>query len=178
MSRPHPPEKQFTRKEGYSLKKIRIHPDVVIAAVGLVLSLIMFIESLGYPADVARFPKIFLCLFAICMVIILIKGIRLSIAKTKDDSAVDESEWWCKLENTKYPLIVIGFVIVYVLLIRLAGFYIASFVYSIVTMRFFGVKKWKTNILVPAVLLALIYLVFELLLKLKLPGGLLFTGRW
>ena len=91
---------------------------------------------------------------------------------------VDESEWWCKLENTRYPLIVIGFVIVYVLLIRLAGFYIASFVYSIVTMRFFGVKKWKINLLVPAVLLALIYLVFELLLRLKLPGGLLFTGRW
>lgn len=68
--------------------------------------------------------------------------------------------------------VIIG-IIVYVVLLVTAGYYIATIAYLAGALLFLKVKK-QWIVLVIAVLLAVIYPVFTLFLKVPLPKGMLF----
>ena len=59
------------------------------------------------------------------------------------------------------------------LLMHVAGFYIASIGYLVGTLAFLRVPRWHI-VLTVVVMAALIYAVFTLFLKVPLPVGLLF----
>lgn len=61
----------------------------------------------------------------------------------------------------------------YMLLMHVAGFYIASICYLVGTLAFLRVPRWHI-VLTVVVMAALIYAVFTLFLKVPLPVGLLF----
>ncbi|WP_337389342.1 tripartite tricarboxylate transporter TctB family protein, partial [Duodenibacillus massiliensis] len=69
--------------------------------------------------------------------------------------------------------VIIG-IIVYVVLLVTAGYYIATIAYLAGALLFLKVKK-QWIVLVIAVLLAVIYPVFTLFLKVPLPKGMLFS---
>ncbi len=154
-------------------QKIRIHPDVWLAAASLAICVIVWTESAKYPPDVKLFPRLFTVAFAVLTVFILIKGIRLSIAKTKDPDSVPESEFWAKLKTVKYPFILLCLIIGYLVLIHYIGMYLASVVYAVIAMRFFGEKRWLINLGVSVVMAVLLYLLMAVALKVTLPVGVL-----
>lgn len=156
--------------------KIRIHPDVILSVVSLVFVAIMWIECSGYPADVQLFPKLFGGCFAAFSVAILIKGIRRSILKTKDPDAVPESDWWIKLKTLKYPMITVGMIILYMVLVSVVGIYAASIIYSIAAMRYFGEKRLVVLLGVSIGMQVFLYLLMEVALAVTLPRGILFEA--
>ncbi len=150
-------------------KKSRLHPDVVISIVALVFGALLLIEIHGYPDDVKMFPRLFLILFMIFMGITLVNGIRKTLAPEKYDA----SEWWARLDVTRNPILTAVMIVVYVALIGILGFYISTAIYMLVSMYVFGSKKWIVNLVVTASLLVFCFVLFEKLLSVTLPVGLL-----
>ena len=151
-------------------ERVKIHPDVVIAIISIIFATILIKEIGEYPADVKMFPMIFIYIFIMLMIIILIGGIK----KTIKPDMVPEAEWWVKMEVLRSPLITAAFVIIYVALITVIGFYIATLIYLLIAMRFFGEKRWKVNIGVTIGLVVFCYILFDIALSVTLPIGKVF----
>lgn len=154
--------------------KIRIHPDVVIATISILFAVILLIASRKFPDDVRLFPVVFLLFFIAFMAIVLVRGIVKSCAKTRDPEAVSESEWWCKLQTTRNPMITAGFIVVYVALIGIVGFYIASILYMCSAMYYFGSKNMKLNVLISIGTMIFVYGLITWQLSVTLPMGVIF----
>ena len=68
---------------------------------------------------------------------------------------------------------ILGMVVVYLVIMYFAGFYIATLLFMAACLLFLKVPKWQI-LLSTAVILVLVYCAFTLFLKVKLPVGLLF----
>lgn len=134
------------------------------------------LEIRDYPKDVRLFPMVFLLFFLFFMVIVLIRGIKKTVDKTKNAEAVPESEWWCKLETIRNPLITAAFIVVYVALIGIVGFYIASVLYMCSAMYYFGSKKILLNLAISVGTMVFVYALITWQLSVSLPMGLIFEA--
>ena len=161
---------------GEALKKVRIHPDVIVALLMLLAGLGLLAECSTYPADVAMFPRLFIILMEIFLLVVLGKGIHKSVLKTRDDAAIPESEWWCTFGTLKYPIITTAMIIIYVAGINYLGMYLMSIIYSIVGMRFFGEKRWPIILGVSIGMQIFLWALIEWQLGITLPRGVLFKG--
>lgn len=150
----------------------RLHPDVGISIVTILFAALLLFETRTYPDEVRMFPRIFIYIFIGLMVITLVSGIR----KTLSPESANNSEWWCRFEIIRYPLLTGAFVVVYVALINLIGFYISTAVYLLVAMRTFGEKRWKVNLGVAVVILVFCYVLFDRALSVTLPIGMIFKA--
>ncbi len=65
-------------------------------------------------------------------------------------------------------------VVVFAVLLKVLGFYIAMAFLLIAVMYLLGERNPRALVLVPAGILIFIYIVFVVLLKLNMPGGLIF----
>lgn len=156
--------------------KLRIHPDVVISIIAILFSGVLAYEIMDYPQEVRLFPLVFLGFFTLFMVIVLVRGIRKTAAKTENAEAVPESEWWCKWETIRNPLITAAFIIAYVALIGIVGFYIASILYMCSAMYYFGSKRIVLNALISIGTMVFVYALITWQLSVTLPVGLIFEA--
>lgn len=156
--------------------KLRIHPDLIISAVTLLASAFLLFEIADYPDDVRLFPQVFLFIFAFFMLIVFIRGLKKTIRKNRNEEAVPESEWWCKWETVRNPLITAAFIIVYVALIGIIGFYPASILYMVSAMYYFGSKKILRNLLISVCTMVFIYALITWQLSVSLPMGIIFES--
>lgn len=156
--------------------KTRIHPDVIISLIAILFSSVLLFEIADYPQEVRLFPAVFLGFFIVFMLIVLIRGIRKSVAKANNAEAVPESEWWCKWERIRNPLITAAFIVVYVALIGIVGFYIASILYMCSAMYYFGSKKIIKNILISVGTMIFVYALITWQLSVTLPAGIIFES--
>ncbi len=67
----------------------------------------------------------------------------------------------------------VGIMALYVVLINLAGYLIATLVFCLLQFRISGVRQWRTNALLTIVFTALYYVVFVTLCDMIFPRGLL-----
>ncbi len=63
--------------------------------------------------------------------------------------------------------------LIYLLLIPVLGFFVCSLVIMVGTLLFLGIRKVKTLVFIPVVVLTLIHVIIERFLKFVLPAGLL-----
>jgi len=77
------------------------------------------------------------------------------------------------LKKHQKKIIVFVSTLALVLLARYVGFWVMATLYIFVIMRVLGLKKLWLNILLTAVLIAVFYLVFCVLLKVRFPSGIL-----
>lgn len=63
---------------------------------------------------------------------------------------------------------------IYILVINFLGFFISSFVASLLFMLYFGTRDWRKIIVIPVMLLLFIYFLIERLLGFPLPSGIIF----
>jgi putative tricarboxylic transport membrane protein len=72
------------------------------------------------------------------------------------------------------PLVLTGVFVVYLLMIQGVGFFVSNFVFVVVSSRLMGAKDWARPAALALGICLFCYLLFEMWLKLSLPGGLLF----
>ncbi len=72
------------------------------------------------------------------------------------------------------PLILVGVLVIYLLLVQGVGFFISNFIFVVVSSRLMGAKDWARPSALALGICLFCYLLFEVWLKLSLPGGLLF----
>ncbi len=108
---------------------------------------------------------------------LFIWNISLSIRqfrKLRDDETVpEEKKWNCTLRVTKPKLVLMGMTILYALLIPVVGYCVCTVVYIASMTRYLGERRPGKLILFTAVLFAVLYAIFGLWLRVRLPAGFL-----
>jgi len=110
------------------------------------------------------FPYIVLSLAIILNTVLLVKSIKTSPDKREQYS----------FEGGNRALYITAALLIYVIAIGFIGFYIATPVYLYLTMFMLGQRKQKVLIPVALITTLFVYVVFDLVLSMPIPGGMLF----
>jgi len=113
------------------------------------------------------FPKALSVMMFISALILIIRAIA-GISLTKLEST--DRQGFMRATGT----LVLG--VIYIGLMKLIGFYIATALFLYAVMAFLGQKGQMTRILVSVIVASLIFGIFHLFLKIPLPEGLIFSS--
>jgi hypothetical protein len=145
-----------------------IHLDTFIGIFLLIVSVFFYSLTAQMPDDPAVFPKLVLLVLMVFSVLIMCKGITKTIKAKRDNLMVERY-----FENIRGPASVYIGLCVYVFLIQLLGFFVASSISSVFFMVLFGIKSYFKIFLLVIGINVFVYLLFVWQLKIALPTGLL-----
>ena len=133
--------------------------DIITSVILTICSAAGIFYSNGLRGDAGVLPRIVFVGLLICAIALLVT----SFTKTHEQAESTGTDW-------KRLGISAGVALVYLILIPILGFYLATFLYLVATMFVFGVKSWKILVAVPVIFNIVIYLAFEKLLTIFLPA--------
>ena len=145
-----------------------LHSDLVIGLVMLLFSIAFYSLSAQMPADPAVFPKLILVTFAVFSLFIVWTGIAKTLASKKQGT-----QHLAVFENIRGPIVTFVALCIYVALISVLGFFVASSLTAVFFMLYFGVKSYLQVLLVLVIMNTFIYMLFVWQLRISLPTGLL-----
>lgn len=146
---------------------LKIHQDVPISILLLAVGGYLYHLTTKMLPGAALFPQISLIVFMILMFLVLIGGLRKSVAASKSEDGEDIR--LLKWEQNKMPYALFGITVVYVIMMNKIGFFPATTVFIPLTMLFFNNRNWKLISAMTAGTLLFVYLLFVLFLKATLP---------
>ena len=135
--------------------KVKLHQDLYVSSIILVLSLFFFVKSLPFPFESGLYPKILMGLIVFLNFFGLISGIRKTRQRISDNSS--QTIFWNEI---KKPLIALSFIVIYAALFHFLGYFIATPVFMIVFMLYFKGCRWKSLVFIPIFYLIFTYLLF------------------
>ena len=113
------------------------------------------------------FPKIISIGMGLCAIILIIQGVTMK--PEKNEVVIDFSQ-----PGVRRALKLMGIVIVFGALIYFLGFLPAAAVMTATTVYLLGERRTKYIILITAGIVVGVFVIFSLILKVNLPGGILF----
>lgn len=142
--------------------------DIGVVAFIYAVCLLFLVMTLRLPAAAQTYPLfIIVLLFALTT----LYAVQMAFAAKKSGITSGLEDFEGFLPKQFFPIL--GMVVVYLVIMYFAGFYIATLLFMAACLLFLKVPKWQI-LLSTAVILALVYCAFTLFLKVKLPMGLLF----
>lgn len=135
--------------------------DIVVSCALILLSGLGLLQARSFPGSAARIPNF---VFIALIVLSLYQLVTLLIKK--DDEVVEF--------GIKRLLTIMGLTIGLIILTLLCGFYVGAGVFILSTMLLFGVKNKWVLVLVPVIFLLFVYFVFDKVLGIRPPTGILF----
>ena len=126
------------------------------------ISIAFLINTLKIKDPTSRMFPIVICIVSIIIATILVLRTRFNFKKNGEN--VDFS-------GMSVSLKMFGMLLVYVVAIEIASFYIATPIYLYVTMMSLGQKNKKLMIIVSVLFTLAVYLFFDLLLGMEIPMG-------
>lgn len=87
--------------------------------------------------------------------------------KTEQQEIVDNEKWTKK--EYKFVFSYLGFVLLYVVLLPILTFFVASFIFLVLSFYFFKAGSLVKNALISGGVIAIIYVVFTVLFKIMFP---------
>jgi len=146
--------------------------DVVSGMIGILIGVYIMIQCQSYPEDFvmkigpAFFPEILaggLIVFSVLLILLALLG----------KSIGDFQKLSVREKGTQRVLIAVVVMIVYCAVLKPVGFIIATIPFIMIFMFLLGNRNKLQYVWVPVAITLAVYLVFEKLLVLSLPGGLL-----
>ena len=150
---------------GISMTTKKIKADVVIALLLLALGVILWFNVAAAPAQARSYPRFMILLTGIPVLVILLRPF---VAKNKDKYA--------DLTLKVHPrvLAVILGTILYIVLIKITGYYVTTFFFIAGVMVFLGARNKLSIIGTALIMTVFVYIMFSRILLISLPQGLLF----
>lgn len=142
--------------------------DIGVVAFIYAVCLLFLVMTLRLPAAAQTYP-LFIIILLFALTTLYAVQMALAAKKSGVTSGLEDFEGF--LPKQFFP--VLGMVVVYLVIMYFAGFYIATLLFMAGCLLFLKVPKWQI-LLSTVVILALVYCAFTLFLKVKLPMGLLF----
>ena len=142
--------------------------DIGVVAFIYAVCLLFLIMTLQLPSAAQTYPLFIIILLAALTTLYELQ-MAVGAKRRGVTSGLEDFEGF--LPRQFFP--VLGMVIVYLVIMYFAGFYIATLLFMAACLLFLKVPKWQI-LLSTGVILALVYCAFTLFLKVKLPMGLLF----
>lgn len=126
------------------------------------LSGYFFFKASEFRGDAGLFPRLLSGTVAFLNTIHLVTVLTRNVEKKKSKED----------RELRKLLIIIFLSILYILLIKPLGFVISSLVFLLSTVYLLDVKKKKMGVIIAIITIALIYIAFALILKVKVPMGI------
>jgi len=144
----------------------------------LIFSLSAYLEALSYPYQSAYFPRIIIGLIALMSCALLGKAIytvrRDKIAARSESQNQEEGRAFLDQRAAIKVAIMTAGSLIYLIILSYAGFFVTTIVYLPIMIRLLGVKKLRVLAFSTFVVVAFIYLIFVVFLKVPVPEGVLF----
>ena len=155
-------------KGGFHTKKKNTWShDVAVAILLLAASAFLMFNALTQQSAEARqFPVLILTVFMILAAVMLINGIRDTMALRAGKEVKVSNLKWAEI---KYPLIAFVFMVVYVIAVDFFGFVVPSLVFTAALMWFNYARNKIALVLVPCGLVGFLYVLFTFVLQTKMP---------
>jgi hypothetical protein len=144
-----------------------VNSDSISGLIIVIISIFFLSMTNKMPISAARFPKLVLSILGILGFVLFIRGIKSSL-KNKN---LKETITFTSFKN---PIIAISLITIYVVLLKILGFYIATALYTVLFMLFFQERKIKTILLTAIAINLFVYLLFVVQLNVQLPQGFLY----
>jgi len=146
--------------------KKKIHEDIIICLVVYAFCAFMFItgQSMHFE-DSKYFP--FICVGVMCVLntVLLIHTLRFSRAATAEEM---EKANMIKWNEIRFPLLIWLVLLAYVVIYDFFGFYVSTVVLSVALLWLLKARNWKLLVFLPVGLVAGVYVLFEIILKVPL----------
>lgn len=147
--------------------------DIILPAVIMGVCTWVFFTADGYRKEARMFPQVVAGITAILCLMLIIKS-SISLIRAKR-SASEKQEGKSTEAIVRFWHAIVG-VLLYPAFIILLGFIPATLIYLPTSMWLFGYRNKKVILLVTILLTAFMYVLFGVILSVKLPVGLLFGG--
>lgn len=144
--------------------------DVVIGIILILFSGWFWFLSLSFPEAAQMFPQLFLIVTFILSILLLITSVIVQGKKLREGGPADEKGFFEKLI---LPCKAYGIMILYILGVRIIGFFAATSIFMLGFMYFLKVRRPAVLLGVTAGMDLFLYVMFCLGLKLSLPMGVL-----
>ncbi|WP_408007984.1 tripartite tricarboxylate transporter TctB family protein [Pseudalkalibacillus sp. A8] len=153
----------------------KIHQDIYVGLIIIAISIFLYIKTFNLIEAAANYPRILLGLFIGFGIVILLGGLK-KTRTLRNEEPIEYSgdEQPLNFNMLKSPLVTLGIVVVYVLLLSIIGFFPATILFMAVFLGFMKVRDWKAYLFTIGGLNLFIYLVFVLQLNVQLPKGIFF----
>jgi hypothetical protein len=138
--------------------------DIIISVVLIFLGIIAIVAAQNYPKQSRVIPVIYSSLLIMLSLFLLVKSFKLDPKKKNLDLN----------EPYKKFFVVATAILIYILAIRFLGFYSSTFVFMVVFMILLKAARLKTVLLISITTIGLIYLFFDMMLHIPIPGGIIF----
>lgn len=138
--------------------------------VAILILLIAFASQLPAITWMARiYPMIVSIGILLCVLLLLVKTIK---------NPVVEGRGCLSNATVRNILLYLLLVLIYILLWDIVGFGISTILFTLVSLHFLGMRSKMALIAFPILLTAVIYVVFEKLILVDLPAGILIEHLW
>lgn len=162
-----------------SAKLKKINQEIIVGLVLLAYFLMITLAALNFPEEARLFPLVlgipatFLSAFVLFIAYRKQRLARTEFQSAEGEEDDDRSDALPASFEMRRELVAFGFGILYLLLVYLFGFMISTFLLSIVTPYFLGMRRPLPIVTFALILLLIVWLVFPVALGLSLPTGLL-----
>lgn len=137
--------------------------DLIFAAIALILALAIAITAFGYPVGSSYFPRTLAVLMAVLAVFF---GGRILMASDSDATRMPPV-------NLTALFATFGGIAAYVMVLRLLGYEIATFLFLFLLMFWLGAVGWLKSLILSVSFTALLNVIFFSLLGVPRPDALL-----
>lgn len=144
------------------------------------LSAWLVIQSFRYPGDSSQFPRFLSSLMLILSIALLLRTLRKRpqepLACCNDSEATKPDEG----SRFRLPVSVTVFlsIIAYILAIQYLGYLVATALFMLGSMWFFGQRRVLVSLAATVLFMALVYVMFVHFFGLRLPEGLFIQGAF
>ena len=150
---------------------MKVNKDVIVSFVCLAGALFLF-YSLNWIDDerAQAFPRVVIIIIGVLSLLLLVQTLAL---KRLQQAASENPFPWARF------LIMFGMIVVYFAIMERIGFYLSAFLFFVAVTFLFGgplkgAAKVATRLALPVVFTGVLYLLFNVLLKVQTPKGFLF----
>lgn len=134
----------------------------------LSVSILFLIQSMNFPSSSAvgpgAVPRLWITMLIPLNLLLLIKTFRRKDGESQSGPRVD------------IVLSFIGFLIVYLLLMQVFGYFLSTFAFIITGLYYLGYRKWRNTLIIATIWILFSYLVFYKTLYVPFPLGMLFEN--
>ena len=150
-------------------KKRDLVGSLCCIAVGGLFSL----GSLKYGDLRAGFPSPVLFPFVGGIILIGLSLTEFVDAVRRKEKGEENGTFFPEIDSWRRLLIAICVMVVYALVVEILGFLMTTFFFMFVLLRFVASETWKKTLITALLTAAVSYVLFEVLLKVELPTGVL-----
>lgn len=161
-------------------QKKYIHQDLLMAVILFLIGLFFFIGSFGLPksdnpvSNIHTFPQLASGALLIFSIYNIWQGWEKSRKLNRDIAEGKEVVPELSAEKLKFPLIGVGFILLYAIGVAVIGFFVSTAVFLFASIYYLGYRKIWVILCIIGGLELFIYILFVRILFTRLPAGLLF----